>query len=128
MQRRTVPPVQWRAVLVGLAVALVIGYAALYTLAPIPGSAATVVGIGIGGFLAGKRANAAALYHGALVGLVWIALETFGLVPTASYSDDLTTDTLIVIAMDVATLAAATLGGALARSGPSSSSDTGRAR
>jgi hypothetical protein len=123
-----VPPVKWRAVLLGLAVAVVIGYLSTVVLAPTPGSAATIVGIGIGGFLAGKRANAAGLYHGALVGLGWIALETFGLVPTVRYADDLVTDSLIVIAMDVATLAAGSLGGALARRGPSSSSDTGRGR
>ena len=119
---------QWRAVLLGLAVSVAIGYAANIALAPTPGSAATIVGIGIGGFLAGKRAKAAGLYHGALVGLGWIALETFALVPTVRYADDVVTDTVIVIAMDVATLAAGSLGGSLARRGPSSSSDTGRGR
>jgi putative membrane protein (TIGR04086 family) len=120
--------VQWRAVLLGLAVAVVIGYASNLVLAPTPGSAATIVGIAIGGFLAGKRANAAGLYHGALVGLGWIAFETLGLVPTIRFADDLVTDSLIVIALDVATLAAGSLGGALARRGLSSSSDTGRGR
>ena len=86
------------------------------------------MGIGIGGFLAGKQANAAGLYHGALVGLGWIAFETLALVPTATYSTDLVTDSVIVIAMDVATLVAGSLGGALARRGLSSSSDTGRGR
>jgi putative membrane protein (TIGR04086 family) len=120
--------VRWRAVLLGLAVAVVIGYLSNIVFAPTPGSAATIVGIGIGGFVAGKRANAAGLYHGALVGLGWIALETLALVPTVRYADDLVTDSLIVIAMDVATLAAGAFGGALARRGLSSSSDTGRGR
>ena len=128
MQRRTVPPLQWRAVLVGLAAAVVIGYAAHLALAPIPGSAATIVGIGVGGFLAGKQANAASLYHGAVVGLLWILLETFALVPTVQYSTDLATDTLIVIGMDAAAIVAGSLGGSLARSGRASSSDTGRGR
>ena len=128
IERRNVPPVQWRAVLLGLAVAVVIGYIANLTLAPTLGSAATIVGVAFGGFLAGKRANAAGLYHGALVGLGWIALETFALVPTVRYADDLVTDSLVVIAMDVATLAAGAFGGAVARWGRSSSSDTGRGR
>jgi hypothetical protein len=128
MQRRTVPPLQWRAVLLGLALAVVIGYAAHLALAPIPGSAATIVGIGAGGFLAGKQANAARLYHGAVVGLLWILLETFALVPTVQYSTDLATDTLIVIGMDAASIVAGSLGGSLARSGRASSSDTGTGR
>ena len=119
---------KWRAVLFGLAFAVVIGYAATLALAPTLGSAATIVGIGIGGFLAGKQAKAATLYHGALVGLGWIALETFALVPTVRYATDVVTDTVIVIAMDVAVLIAGSLGGSLARRGPSSSSGTGRGR
>jgi len=128
IERRNVPPVQWRAVLLGLAVAVVIGYIANITLAPTPGSAATIVGIALGGFLAGKRANTAGLYHGALVGIAWIALETLALVPTVRYADDLVTDSLIVIAMDVAALAAGAFGGALAHRGRSSSSGMGTGR
>ncbi len=122
------PRVRWRAVLTGLAVAIVVGYAASQLFDPITGSAATIVGIAVGGFLAGKRANASHLYHGALVGLAWILLETLGLVPTATYSNDLGTDTAILIAMDAAIIAAGAFGGTLSRSGPSSSSGTGTGR
>ena len=96
--------------------------------APIPGIVATIFGIALGGFVAGKWADSAGIYHGAVVGMAWIVLEAIGPVPGASYSNDVLTDTVIIIAIDVATLAAASIGGWLARPGPSSSSGTGRAR
>lgn len=89
---------------------------------------ATIIGIGMGGFLAGKWADSAGLYHGGLVGAGWIALETLGAVPTASYSADVLTDTAAVIGIDALVLLAGTLGGWLARPEPSSSSGRGRAR
>lgn len=98
------------------------------TLAPIPGVVATIIGVGLGGFLAGKWADSGGLYHGAVVGMGWIALEAFGAVPTASFASDALADTVIVIAIDVAMLFAGSAGGYLARPDPSSSSDTGRGR
>ena len=98
------------------------------TLAPIPGLVATIIGVGLGGFVAGKWADSGGLYHGAVVGMGWIALEAFGAVPTASYASDALADTVIVIAIDVAMLAAGSVGGYFARPDPSSSSGTGRGR
>ena len=78
--------------------------------------------------MAGKWADSAGIYHGAVVGMAWIVLEAIGPIPGANYSNDVLTDTAIIIAIDVATLAAGSIGGWLARPGPSSSSGRGRAR
>ena len=78
--------------------------------------------------MAGKWANSGGLYHGAVVGMGWIALEALGVVPTLAYSTDAFQDTVIVIALDVVLLFAGSIGGYLARPEPSSSSDTGRGR
>ena len=128
MERRSVPPVRWRAVLAGCAVAVLVALVGRSLLAPIPGVAATIIGVGMGGYVAGKLAKTAGLYHGALVGVSWIALEALGAVPSASYASDVLADTVIVIALDVATLVAGAIGGWIARPDPSSSSDMGRGR
>ena len=99
-------------------------------LAPSPGLAATIIGVGLGGYAAGKWAKTAGFYHGALVGVLWVALVAFGAMPTAPYARDVLADTVIVIALDVVTLLAGSLGGWLARPEPArpSSSGTGRGR
>jgi hypothetical protein len=117
-----------RAVLAGLAVAVVVALAGRSFLAPIPGLAATLLGIGLGGFVAGKWADSAGLYHGAMVGVGWIGLEIVGAIPYASYSSEPLTDTAIVIVIDVVTMLAGAIGGWLARPDPLSSSGTGRGR
>lgn len=127
-RRRAVPTLHWRAVLAGLAVAVVISLIGRPLLAPIPGLVATIIGVGLGGFVAGKWASAGGLYHGTFVGMGWIALEAFGAIPTASYASDVLSDTLIVIAIDVVLLLAGAIGGALARPDLSSSAGTGRGR
>ena len=78
--------------------------------------------------MAGKWADSGGLYHGAVVGMGWIALEALGVVPTISYATDALTDTVIVIGLDVVTLFAGSIGGYFGRPDPSSSSDTGRGR
>ena len=78
--------------------------------------------------MAGKWADSGGLYHGAVVGMGWIALEALGVVPTISYATDAFMDTVIVIGLDVVTLFAGSIGGYFARPDPSSSSDTGRGR
>ena len=97
-------------------------------LAPIPGSVATIVGIGIGGYIAAKWANSWGLYHGAMVGVGWIVLEGLGAVPTVSYSSDDLTDTVIVFSIDALVLVAGAFGGWRGHPEPSSSSDMGRGR
>jgi hypothetical protein len=128
IERRTLPPLRGRAVLAGLAVAVVIALVGRSLLAPIPGLAATILGIGLGGFVAGKWADSAGLYHGALVGVGSIGLEILGAIPYVSYSTEPLADTAIVIAIDVFTMLAGAIGGWLAKPDPSSSSGTGKGR
>jgi hypothetical protein len=125
--RKTPPTIVWRAILAGLAVAVILAIVARSFLAPTPGVGATILGIGVGGFIAAKWAKMAGIYQGACVGAGWIALEAFGAVPTSSYSSDALTDTAVVVLIDLATILAGSLGGWLARSEPSSASlDKGR--
>jgi hypothetical protein len=126
--RRPGPQLRWRAVLAGLAVAVILALLARSFLAPVPGIAATIIGIALGGFVAGKWADSAGLYHGAVVGAGWIALEALGAVPTASYSSDVLTDTAIVFGIDALILIAGAIGGWRARPEPLSSSGRGRGR
>lgn len=119
---------RWRAVIAGTALAVIVGVAARYALAPIPGLVATIFGIGLGGFMAGKWADSAGLYHGAMVGAGWIALSAMGLVPAPGYAADVVADTVTIIWLDLATLVVASLGGWMARRDPSSSSGRGTAR
>jgi hypothetical protein len=128
MQGRSAPELRWRAVLAGIALAVIVAVVARYALAPIPGLVATMFGIGLGGFVAGKWADSAGLYHGAMVGAGWIALGAVGLVPTPAYGADVVADTVTIIWLDLATLVAASLGGWLARRDRSSSSGRDRAR
>ena len=121
-------PLDWRAVLAGIAVALVMSFAARAGLAPVPGLAATIIGIALGGFVAGKWADFSGFQHGAMVGVGWVVLSMFGIAPSPAYSENLLTDTVAVIVLDVAMLAAASLGGWIARRDPLSSSDRGRGR
>ena len=107
---------------------MIVALVARSFLAPIPGSVATIIGIGIGGFIAAKWAKTSGFYQGACVGAGWIALEALGAVPTASYSADALTDTLIVFATDALVLLAGAFGGWRGQREPSSSSDTDKAR
>jgi uncharacterized membrane protein AbrB (regulator of aidB expression) len=96
-------------------------------LVPTLGLIATILGVALGGYVAGKWANSAGLQHGVMVGVGYIVFEAVGLAPTVSYASDVVADTAIVIALDVVTLLAASFAGWLATRGLSSSSDTGRA-
>jgi len=115
-------------VLAGVALSVAIAVPANLALAPVLGSAATILGVGLGGFLAGKWAKTAGLVHGAYVGAGWILFEAFGIVPGVSYATDTLTDTLIIFAVDLLTLVAGSVGGWWAQRVPSSSSGTGTGR
>jgi hypothetical protein len=115
-------------VLAGLAVAVILALAGRSVLPVSISGAATILGVGLGGLIAAKWAKSAGLYHGAVVGAGWIALEAFGAIPTQTYSPDALTDTAIVTAIDAVTLIASSLGGWLALRDPSSSSDMGKDR
>ena len=133
-QRRAVPAIQQIAVIAGIVVAATVASALrLATTSPasIFGIAAPLCGIALGGYLAGKLAKYAGLYHGALVGVGYVLVEAIGLAPAPlqSPSDGLT-EGLSIIAGDALLLALAALAGWIAapRGASSSSSGTGRGR
>ena len=128
IRERSAPRLRWRAVVGGVLVALTVALLARLTLAPTPGLVATILGVGLGAFLAGKWANSAGLYHGAMVGVGYVVLEALGVAPSPSYATDVLADTAIVIAIDALLLLVASAGGWIAQRGPSSSSDTDRVR
>jgi uncharacterized membrane protein AbrB (regulator of aidB expression) len=97
-------------------------------LAPIAGGASTIIGIGLGGFVAGKWAKTAGSYHGALAAVGWIVVAAIGLIPTPGYGSNVLADTVVIIVFDVIALAVGSLGGALARTDRVSSSDRDRGR
>ena len=115
--------------MVAVIVAALLGFAAA-AMAPIFGSVAPISGVAIGGFLAGKRAKHHALYHGALAAAGYVVLEGIGVVPTAfPPAENALADSVAIILSDGTLLAVGALAGWLARpGGPSSFSDTGRAR
>jgi hypothetical protein len=91
---------------------------------------APLFGVGIGAFLAGKRAKVAPLYHGALVAAGYVLLEGNGIVPTPlGVGDNALADSVAVILTDAVLLAVGALSGLLAaRRVPSSSSGTDKDR
>ena len=120
------PPLRWPAILAGVALAAVAAVASAALLPPIPAAAASFFGIFVSGYLAGKLAPAARVYHGALVGVGYVVCEAFGLAPAIGSTSDPVTDTVRVIAADAFLIAAAAVGGWAARLW--SSSDMGKAR
>ncbi len=100
--------------LAGILLAFAISAFARAADAPTFGVAATFLGIGAGGYLAGKLAKTAGAYHGLLVGLGWIALEIVGLAPAGPDTDALA-DTVTTIASDMLLLGSACAGGYLSR-------------
>jgi hypothetical protein len=119
---------------VGLVVAAL--SAALLRLVALPnasifGIAAPLCGIALGAYFSGKLAKNGGLYHGALVGVGYVLVETIGLAPAPfEPSGDGLSDTLSVIVGDAMVLVLAALAGWIAapRAGSSSSSGTGRGR
>lgn len=121
------PPLRWPAILAGIVLSALTAIATHALVGPATAVAASLFGLAVGGFMAGKWANSAGAYHGAVVGAGFIVLEALGVIPTAAYAGDAFADTLQVIVLDGAALLSSTLGGALS-SRIASSSDTGRDR
>ena len=133
-RQRSLPTVQQIAVAAGVLTAVTV--ASILRLAASPnaaifGIAAPLCGIALGGYLAGKLAKYAGLYHGALVGVGYVLVEAIGLAPAPLESaGDGLTEGLSIIAGDALLLALAALAGWIAapRGVSSSSSGTDRGR
>lgn len=120
------PRIRWPAVLAGVALAVATALLGTAVLPPIPAAVASVFGLLVSGLLAGKLANTAGAYHGALVGAGYVLCEALGIVRGIAYSADPLSDTALVILSDALLIAAAALGGWLARLLSSSDKDRGR--
>jgi hypothetical protein len=120
------PPLNWRAILAGVALAVVLTLVASAVLPPIPAAVASIFGLFISGLLAGKLASAARVYHGAIVGVGSVICEALGVVPAGSYLGDPVADTVAVILSDALRIAVAAVGGWCSRAWSSSDRDRGR--
>jgi hypothetical protein len=124
--QRAMPRLRWSAILAGVALAVALTLVSAAAAPPIPAAVASVFGLFVSGFWAGKLATAARVYHGAVVGAGYVICEALGIVPGGGILADPVSDTVAVIVSDALRIAVAALGGWSARLW--SSSDTGRDR
>lgn len=108
---RAAPPVVWRAVLVGAALAIAVALLGALASAALP---AAFVAVAVGGALAGRIAGAAGLLQGAVVAVLFIVAQ--GLIgpigPAAR--PELVADTVATVGQDALLLALGAAGGWLA--------------
>ena len=101
---RPAPPVSWRAVFAGAALAVAISVLAVR----LP---AAVVAVPAGGFLAGRLAGAAGLLQGAIVAVLFIVAQAVLASVGPAGTADVVTDTVTTIGWDVLLLALGAAGG-----------------
>ncbi len=109
MRTREAPSIRWRAVTLGLIVALGIGVVASVLGTGLPGG---LIGLAAGGYLAGRYAVDAPALHGALVAALWIVL--LALAPFPEGSAGVVEETVATVVADILYLAAGAGGGWLA--------------
>jgi hypothetical protein len=120
------PPLNWRAIVAGVALAVVLTLLGSAVLPPIPAAVASILGLFVSGLLAGKVASVARVYHGAIVGAGYVICEALGVVPAGSYLGEVVADTVAVILSDALRIAVAAVGGWSSRVWSSSDRDRGR--
>ncbi len=97
-----------------VAVALVIAAAAAEAdLSAVAG----ILGVSVGGYIAGRRAGRAGALHGTLVAVAWILLLGLGVLPQPGAASSVVADTALTVLSDVIVLAAGSIGGWLATRG-----------
>jgi len=131
-QRRSLPAINQIAIAAGVLLAVAVAavlHLAVSSPASIFGIAAPLCGIGLGAFLAGKMAENAGLYHGALVGVGYVLVEVVGLAPAPlDPAGNGFAEGLSVIAGDALVLAVAAFAGWIAAPRARSLSSSGRGR
>lgn len=112
---RPAPKLRTTAVIAGVLLAVVVGIGLLLVTAPLGPAAnviAPIIGCACGGFLAGRLATTAGMYHGVFVGAGWIVLELVGIVPTVTATGlGQLGESFAIIALDLFVIASATVGG-----------------
>jgi hypothetical protein len=98
---REVPPIGWRAVLVGGAVALAVSLLLSIASQALP---AVAVGIAVGAAVAGRLAALRSAFHGGLVAVLWIGAEALS-EPFRPAPADVVVDLAQTILLDVVRLA-----------------------
>lgn len=119
---REIPPIEWRPVLIGGAVAatisLLLSIGSQGTASGLPATTPIAVGIAAGSAVAGRLARARGAFHGGLVAVVWIAAEALA-EPFRPAAGDVIGDFGATIAADLLGLAVGVvfgwLGGRLRR-------------
>jgi uncharacterized membrane protein YccC len=101
--RSEAPEIQWRAVLVGGAVALGAALLLFYMGGPRLNVVAGLVAVAAGALVAGRLARVAGGLHGGLVGALWIAAEALS-DPLFTGPADVVGDTALTVVLDVTRL------------------------
>ena len=111
---REIPPIEWRPVLIGGAVAAAISLllSIAFQTAPsgVAGALPMVAGIAAGSAVAGRLARARGGFHGGLVAVVWIAAEALA-EPFRPAAGDVVADLAGTVVVDVLRLAVGVLFG-----------------
>ena len=96
---RGAPPIDWRAVLIGGAVA--VGTSLLLSISSqVVGAGSVGAGIAAGAAVAGRLAKARSAFHGGLVAVLWIAAEALA-DPLRPAPGDALSDTALTVVADV---------------------------
>lgn len=111
MQRKTVPELDATATASGLALSILVAFAAILLGFPAIGG---LVGVLAGGYLAGRLARRAGLFHGAIVGALTIVVASIAASAGNAEVTNILADTLSIVVSDVLLLGLASFGGWLA--------------
>ncbi len=101
---REIPPIEWRPVLIGGAVAAVLSFllsiGSQGTSSGVAGALTVAAGIAAGSAVAGRLARARGAFHGGLVAVVWIAAEALA-EPFRPAASDVVLDLAATVVSDV---------------------------
>ena len=114
------PGIDWAAVGIGAVAAVVVSLAILVASGAARtdiGPVAQIVGVVAGGYVAGRRAQAAGAAHGALVAAAAIIVLGLGVLPQPGGPTSVLADTAMTVLSDVVVMAAGTAGGWIATRG-----------
>jgi uncharacterized membrane protein AbrB (regulator of aidB expression) len=127
MRQRSVPDLDMRAVIAGLALSVVVAVIGVFLGFSAIGALA---GVAAGGFVAGRMVGRDGLYHGAIVGMLAIIVASIAASAGNANVTNVLADTLSIVVSDVLILSFSSAGGWLSTrsSRASSSADRDRGR
>ena len=110
MTRRTMPDVDPAAAAAGLALSVLVSVGGVLLGYP---AISAIVGVALGGYLAGRVARRDGLFHGAVVGILAILLTSIAASAGNENVSNILVDTVTIIVSDVVLLLAGSVGGSL---------------